>query len=79
MNGRKFLKTLLAAAVLLTAVLTLACALLPQGLALAAVSDIVGGLLMLSALVAFAWHSAASKGRMRWFWMLQAACPTGVL
>ena len=58
---------------LLTAVLTLACVLLPQGLALAAVSDIVGGLLMLSALVAFAWHSAASKGRMRWFWMLQAA------
>jgi len=73
LNGRKFSKSLLAAAVLLTAVLTLACVLLPQGLALAAVSDIVGGLLMLSALAAFAWHGAHSKGRLRWFWMLQAA------
>jgi len=55
------------------AVLALGCAFLPRGFALAAVSDIVGGLLMLSALVAFAWQGAASKGRLRWFWMLQAA------
>ena len=73
MNGRKFLKFLLGAAVLLTAVLTLGSAFLPRGLAQTAISDIVGGLLMLSALIAFAWLSAASKGRIRWFWMLQAA------
>ncbi len=55
------------------AVLVIGCALLPQGLALAAVSDIVGALLMLSALLTFAWQGVASKGRMRWFWWLQAA------
>jgi diguanylate cyclase (GGDEF)-like protein len=53
-------------------VLVVACVFLPRGLALAAVSDIVGGLLMLSALFAFASHAKASKGRLRWFWMLQA-------
>lgn len=73
MNGRTPSKFLLVAAVLLTVVLTVACVFLPRGLALAAVSDIVGGLLMLSALFAFASNGAASKGRTRWFWMLQAA------
>src|SRR4051812_44993652 len=53
--------------------LVMACALMPQGLALAAVSDIVSGILMLCALFAFAANGLASKGRMRWFWMLQAA------
>ncbi|PYX49518.1 MAG: hypothetical protein DMG79_08425, partial [Acidobacteria bacterium] len=46
---------------------------LPRGLALAAVSDIAGALLMLLAFVAFALQGFASKGRMRLFWMLQAA------
>jgi diguanylate cyclase (GGDEF)-like protein len=55
------------------AVLVVACLVLPKGLARAAISDIVSGLLMLSALVAFASNGVASKGRMRWFWMLQAA------
>jgi diguanylate cyclase (GGDEF)-like protein len=64
---------LLVAAVLLTAVLAVACLLLPRGLALAAVSDIISGLLMLCALLAFAWNGLAGKGRLRWFWMLQAA------
>lgn len=73
MNGRKVSKFLIVAAVLLTAVLTVACVVLPRGLALTAISDLVSGLLMLSALVAFASLGAASKGRMRWFWMLQAA------
>jgi len=59
--------------VVLTAVLTLGSVFLPRGLAQTAISDIVGGLLMLCALVAFAWLGASSKGRMRWFWMLQAA------
>jgi len=72
LNGHNPLKTLLGAAVLLTVMLAAACLFLPKGLLLAAVSDIVGGLLMLSALVAFASHGWASSGRTRWFWMLQA-------
>jgi len=38
-----------------------------------AVSDIVIAVLMLSAFVVFTANGIASKGRMRWFWMLQAA------
>jgi diguanylate cyclase (GGDEF)-like protein len=72
LNGRNPSKFLLAAAAMLTAVLTVACVFLPRGLARVAISDMVGGLLMLSALLAFASHATASKGRMRWFWMLQA-------
>ncbi len=64
---------LLAAAAVLMAVLTMACAVLRPGLALAGVSDLVSALLMLSALITFAWHGMASKGRMRWFWLLQSA------
>ncbi|MGA2348616.1 MAG: hypothetical protein ABSF93_21580, partial [Candidatus Sulfotelmatobacter sp.] len=73
MNGRNPSKLLFAAAVLLMAVLMIACAVLRQGLVLAAFSDIVSALLMLSALLTFAWHGMASKGRMRWFWLLQSA------
>ena len=58
-------------AVFLTLALVLACALLPRGLALTAVSDIVCALLMLSALLVFASNSLATEGRTRWFWMLQ--------
>jgi diguanylate cyclase (GGDEF)-like protein len=54
------------------AVLTMACALLPRGLVLAAFSDIVGALLMLSALLTFAWLGVTSQGRIRWFWLLQS-------
>ena len=59
------------AAVFLTLALVLACALLPRGLALTAVSDIVCALLMLSALLVFARNGLATQGRTRWFWMLQ--------
>ncbi len=38
-----------------------------------AISDVVGGLLMLIPVFAFARLGLASKSRMRWFWMLQAA------
>jgi len=64
---------LVATAALLAVVVTASCLFLPKGLAQVAVSDIVGGLLMLIALFAFARLGLASKGRMRWFWMLQAA------
>lgn len=58
---------------LLTVALAVAVISLPRGIVQVGVSDIVSGLLMLSALAAFAVHSRASKGRMRWFWILQAA------
>jgi len=61
------------AAFAFTALVAVASALLPRGSALAAVSDIVGAILMLFALINFASNGIASKGRMRWFWMLQAA------
>lgn len=62
-----------ATAGLLTAVVTASCLFLPKGLVQAAVSDVVGGLLMLVPFFAFARLGLRSKGRMRWFWMLQAA------
>lgn len=69
---RNHSKLWLGIAVFLTLVLALACAFLPQGLALAAVSDIVCALLMFSALLAFALNGAAATGRNRLFWILQA-------
>jgi diguanylate cyclase (GGDEF)-like protein len=71
--GRNRLKLVLSAAVLITAVLTVACLTLRPGLVLEAFSDFGGALLMLSALVAFAINGFASKGRIRWFWWLQSA------
>ena len=56
-----------------TVVLTVACLAFPKGLALTAISDFSGALLMLCALVAFAINGIASKGRMRLFWFLQSA------
>jgi diguanylate cyclase (GGDEF)-like protein len=56
------------------ALLVLACLLLPaRSFAITAASDIVGALLMLTALVAFASLGLANQGRMRWSWLLQAA------
>jgi diguanylate cyclase (GGDEF)-like protein len=58
-------------AVSLTLALALACAVLPRGLALTAVSDLVCALLMLSALLVFASNGLATQGRTRLFWILQ--------
>ncbi|MGA9977739.1 MAG: hypothetical protein WBQ08_03695, partial [Candidatus Sulfotelmatobacter sp.] len=60
-----------ATAVSVTVVLALACAVLPRGLALTAVSDLTCALLMLCALLAFATNGLATQGRTRLFWMLQ--------
>jgi diguanylate cyclase (GGDEF)-like protein len=73
LNPLKHQKLWIGGGIVLTALLAVASALMPQGVALAAVSDIVSGILMLCALFAFAANGLASKGRMRWFWMLQAA------
>ena len=63
LNPLKHPKVWIGAACLLTLLLALGCALLPRGLALAATSDIVAGLLMLSALMANGWNGVATKGR----------------
>jgi diguanylate cyclase (GGDEF)-like protein len=73
LNPRNHPKLWIAATLFLMAALTAACVFLPRGLALTAVSDVVAALLMLSALFSFASNGMASKGRLRWFWMLQAA------
>jgi len=58
----------------LTATLALCTAVLrPRGIALAAVSDIATALLLLFALLAFGSNARHSKGRTRWFWILQAS------
>jgi diguanylate cyclase (GGDEF)-like protein len=57
----------------LMAVLTAACSFLPRSLFLTGISDIVGALLMFAACFSFTTLGLSSKGRMRWFWMLQAA------
>ena len=72
-NSASFPKRLTAAAFALTALLIVACAGMPRGVALTAVSDIVAAALMLFALLAFAWNGRASRGRMRGFWWLQSA------
>ncbi|HET6178343.1 MAG TPA: GGDEF domain-containing protein [Candidatus Sulfotelmatobacter sp.] len=73
MNPLRHPKLWVATTLVFTALLAIASAVLPKGLALAAVSDIVSAGLMLSALLVFAANGVASKGRMRWFWMLQSA------
>ena len=73
MQGRTHLGNLLWAAAVLTVVLAVSCLVLPRGLAQTAISDVGGALLMAAALAAFAVNGLASKGRLRWFWMLQVA------
>lgn len=73
MQGRNPLKLGVFAAALFTAALAVACLTMPPGYALTAISDLVCGLLMLCAIFAFATNGFASKGRLRWFWMLQSA------
>jgi diguanylate cyclase (GGDEF)-like protein len=58
--------------VFLTAVQSVAFAILPRGLARAAFSDIVCALLMLSVLMLTSLNGISSNGRMRVFWILQA-------
>jgi diguanylate cyclase (GGDEF)-like protein len=72
-QGRNHLKLLLWVTVLFIALLTAGCLLLPRGMTVAVVSDTFGTLLIVCAMLAFTWNALAAKGRVRWFWMLQAA------
>ena len=67
------IKVLLWAIAVTTAVVTVACLVLPRGVAQTAISDICGAALVLGSVIAFTLNGLASKGRLRWFWMLQAA------
>ncbi len=67
------IKVLLWAIAVTTAVVTVACLALPRGVAQTAISDICGAALVLGSVIAFTLNGLASKGRLRWFWMLQAA------
>ena len=60
-------------AVFLVAVLAAACAFLRRSFLLTSVSDIASALLMAASLFSFAVLAGKSKGRIRWFWTLQAA------
>ena len=66
------MKALLGIVTIITVVMVAGCLFLPRGVAQIAISDIGGAALMFSALIAFAVNGLASKGRLRWFWMLQA-------
>jgi len=72
-NAARYPKLLAMAAAILMGALALACAFLPRGLLLTGASDVIGALLMLFAMVAFAVNGKAIRGRMRWFWLLQSA------
>jgi len=73
LTQRKPQRLYLAAALVLVAVQLVGCVFVPRGIVLTALTDIDGGLLMLCALLAFAANARTSSGRMRWFWVLQAA------
>ena len=73
MNRHKPLQISVLCAAVLVAVLAVSCLVLRRGSVQISVSDIVGALLMITALFSFALLGLDSKGRMRWFWMLQAA------
>lgn len=66
------MKFLFWTAVLATAALGVACLTIPRGLTLTAISDACISVLLLCAFLVFATNGVASKGRLRWFWFLQA-------
>src|SRR5579859_3306658 len=66
------MKSLFWTGVLITAVLAVASLTMSRGLALTAVSDTCISALMLGGLFAFISRGLAAKGRLRWFWLLQA-------
>lgn len=72
MQGHNRMKSLFWTGVLITAVLAVASLTMSRGLALTAVSDTCISALMLGGLFAFISRGLAAKGRLRWFWLLQA-------
>ena len=56
----------------LLAILTATCLFLRRGPVQTGSSDVIGALILLIAVAAFARQGLASSGRLRWFWLLQA-------
>jgi diguanylate cyclase (GGDEF)-like protein len=73
LNAVKHSKVWVGGAWFLMALLAVDCAWVPRGYAQTAISDLVGAALMFTALWGFAANGLATKGRVRWFFMLQAA------
>lgn len=73
MQGHNLKKFTVWATAPLLAVLTVACLVLRRGPIQTGFSDIITGLLMLITLLVFSLQASASIGRLRWFWVLQAA------
>ena len=72
LRDRNPLKLLAWATTVCVVLLTAGCLLMPRGYAVAAVSDTFGTLLIVCPLLAFTWNGLAARGRLRWFWLLQA-------
>jgi len=70
---RKTAKDWIATAIVFTLVQCLASILLPRGVALSAVSDSASSLLFLALIAAFARNAVPAHGRLRLFWIMQAA------
>ncbi len=68
------LKPWAAVVVLLTLAQTAATLLIPRGFSLTLITDIIGFLLMMSALLVFSVNLSASPKKTQRFWMLLAAC-----
>ena len=73
MQGRYLARFSVWATVPLLAVLTVACLFLRRGIVQTGFSDIITALLMIITLVVFSVQANLSTGRLRWFWVLQAA------
>lgn len=73
LQGRNPMKLLVYVAAVFSAALVAACLLVPRGLALTAICDLCDSVLLLVAILAFALNGRSTKGRLRWFWLLQAA------
>jgi len=73
LQGRTPFRALQWFTVVNTAALVVSSLALPRGMTQTTINDITGALLTLAPLVAFARNGMANKGRLRWFWMLQAA------
>jgi diguanylate cyclase (GGDEF)-like protein len=69
---RKTTKLWIATAIALSLVQFAASALLPRGVALSAVSDIVSSLLFLALIISFVRNAIPTRGRLRVFWIMQS-------
>ena len=73
MQGRTLAKLFLWASAVGLVLLTAGCLFLRRGYVAAVVGDFCTTLLIVCPSLVFAWNGISAKGRLRWFWLLQAA------